>query len=69
MKIGSREKKSQVRHSKKLRFSVPLFGKEGKGDFFGGVRRELFGELLFQGTSQFAVKERGGNNVQSRSQP
>src|SRR4029077_17424149 len=30
--MGSREKKSQVCHSKRLRFSVPLFEKEGPGE-------------------------------------
>ena len=35
-------------------FSVgfsPLFGKEGKGRFLGGVRQKLYSELLDQDTS------------------
>jgi hypothetical protein len=52
-KMGSRKKKSQVRHSKKLRFSVPLFEKEGKGRFSDGMMRELCSELQGHDTSVF----------------
>jgi len=45
--MGTREKNSQVRHSKKLLLFVPFFGKEGKGEICG-ARRELFSELLWQ---------------------
>lgn len=31
---GKEKEKSQVRHSKKFRFSVPLFEKEGPGEIF-----------------------------------
>ena len=61
--MGSREKKFQVRHSKKLRFSVPLFGKEGKGRFLGGMRRELCAELLGQSTSLQRLNVLSGLNV------
>jgi hypothetical protein len=58
-----REKISSPPFEKTSLFGSPLWQRGDRGDFFGGVRRELFGELWFQGTSQFAVKERGGNNV------
>jgi hypothetical protein len=50
-KMGSREKKSRVRHSRKIRFPVPLFGKACPER----SRREGPGEIceLFEGLMNF----------------